>query len=148
MESIVNQALSVLNDLELNISDVNRSLPEAERSAFLDRVAQVEAKLKALVEGASFTELELEEVANGLIEGINQHRAVTEAISADEEISSSQERAARLTQLEESGMRLSTEQARPAMGKGEPDRKREQHTFLANQMITKLDVIRHAMRSS
>jgi hypothetical protein len=147
MDTIVNQALSVLNDLELNIDEVSRMLPAEEKNDFLNRVAQVEAKLKAMIEGSSFTERELEEVANRLIEEINQYGAVTEAISADEEISSSQERAARLTLLEESEMRSLTGQAKPAAGKSEHDRKREQHTFLANQMITKLDVIRNAMRS-
>jgi hypothetical protein len=142
MATIINDALSVLDDLERKIGELSRNLRAEEQDAFSNHVAQAQGQLESLVKSGSFTEYDLAEAANELIDGINAYPAVAEAISSGEQISSSEERATQLAQLEKS--ERFTRAARPT----HPEKSKvEQYAFLANQIINKCQIVRKAMDS-
>ena len=139
MSSIINDALIMLSDLELNLGDVSSKLSPDERHDLATKIDQVTSKLGELNSADGLTELEFAELANELIDVVNSSDVVRDALSADEEISSAQERAAQLAVLEKNEQSALSRAAKPA----ETDqRAKEQFEFLANQIISRCQIIR------
>lgn len=139
MSSIVNDALVMLNDLELNLRDVSGKLSPDEKHRLAEEIGQVVQKLGVLNSTDGLTELEFAELANELIDVVNSCESVRETLSADDEISSVQERAAQLAVLEKKEQSSFSRAARPA--KSDQPAK-EQFEFLANQIINRCQIIR------
>lgn len=139
MSSIINEALTMLNDLELNISDVSGKLSQEQRLSLAGGIDQVVQELGQLNSTDGLTELDFSELANQLIDVINSYEPVREALSADDEISSAQERAAQLAVLEKNEQTSLSRAAQPV----ESDKKgTAQFEFLANQIISRCQIIR------
>lgn len=139
MSSIINEALTMLNDLELNLNDLSGKLSPEQRQSLAGGIDQVVRELGQLKSTDGLTELDFAELANDLINVINSDDTVRQALSADDEISSAQERAAQLAVLEKNVQTSFSRAARPA----ESDKKgTEQFEFLANQIINRCQIIR------
>jgi hypothetical protein len=139
MSSIINEALTMLNDLELNIGDVSGKLSQEQRQSLAGGIDQVVQELGQLNSTDGLTELDFSELANQLINVINSYDSVRQALSADDEISSAQERAAQLAVLEKNVQTSFSRAAQPA----ESDKKgTAQFEFLANQIINRCQIIR------
>lgn len=139
MSSIINDALIMLNDLELNLGDVSAKLSSEERKGLAVQIDRVVTELSQVKSTEGFSELDFSELANELIDAVNSYQLVRETLSADDEISSSQERAAQLAVLEKNEQSLPDRAARPA----ESDKRAtEQFEFLANQIINRCQIIR------
>jgi hypothetical protein len=140
MTSIINDALVILSDLELNLNVITSKLNDDERHGLAEQISQVVGKLGELSENHGLTEQQFAELANDLIEVVNASDSVRETLSADEEISSAQERAAQLAVFEKN------EQAGGSAGKPQTDRREtEQFEFLANQIINRCQIIRQKL---
>lgn len=143
MATIINDALGVLNDLELKIGEISLTLKDDEREAFSNRIAQAQSQLERLIKSGFFTEYDLSEVANELIDGITADDATTAVIADGKQFSSAEERAAQLAQLEKRERHF-TRAASPT----HPEKSKvEQYTFLANQIINKCQIVKKAMDS-
>jgi hypothetical protein len=138
MSSIVNDALVILSDLELNLSVLTGKLDADERHRLAQSIDGVVRKLGELSSTDSLSELEFAELANQLIEVVNSSASVREILSADEQIASPQERAAQLAVFEKN------EKVSQISGKPTESDKREteQFEFLANQIINRCQIIR------
>jgi len=138
MSSIINDALTMLNDLELNFADVAGKLSAVEKQNLVGEIDRVVRELEhSSTDG--LTELEFAELANKLIDSVNAYDAVRTTLSADDEIASAQERAAQLAVLEQKEEQSIRRAAKPA----ETDKKAaEQFEFLANQIISQCQIIK------
>jgi hypothetical protein len=138
MSSIINDALTMLNDLELNFADVAGKLSAVEKQNLMGEIDRVVRELEhSSTDG--LTELEFAALANKLIDSVNAYDAVRTTLSADDEIASAQERAAQLAVLEQKEEQSISRGAKPAT----TDKKAaEQFEFLANQIISQCQIIK------
>jgi hypothetical protein len=143
MSTIIEEALRLLNDLETRIDRVSGTLPGEAREALSNRLGRAQSKVEALVASGSFSEFDLAEVANELIDGLADSGTNVEVTNAGEKITSREERAALLAQLEKSDG-LPTRAARPT----QPERgKVEQYDFFANQIINQCQIVKKVVDS-
>ncbi|HLA13256.1 MAG TPA: hypothetical protein VJ023_21930 [Pyrinomonadaceae bacterium] len=138
MSSIINDALVMLSDLELNLNDLAKKLSPDEGRRLAANIDQVARKLGELNSADALTELEFAEMANELINAVNSSELVRETLSADEEISSMQERAAQLAVLEKKQQNSTSTTKSIESDK----REKEQFEFLSNQIINRCQIIR------
>lgn len=139
MAAIIDEALRVLSNLQQTIDEVSRDLKGDERDAFSARIAAAQNRFEGFVESGSYNECDLSEAANDLIESVIANPGW---VGAGEKVSSSEERAALLAQLEKDG--------RPtrAAHVTHPEKSTvEQYTFQANQIIDKCQIVRRAIDS-
>jgi hypothetical protein len=136
MATIINEAVNLLGELELQLDQLNQTLNDSERTAFSNRIEQAQHEFESLIRSGSFAEYELSEIANDLIESVAVSVSTAEV---SKQISSKEDRATQLTRLEKKDLMRA---ARPT----HPEKSQvEQYEFLANQIVNKCQIVRKAL---